>query len=484
MLVWVQTMSFDEWHLEISRLLFDEIQRDIWWWEISKRNKNIPEVAKYDEVWSLSERQQKEVWKVIQRYTKYLEKIHDPRDRMIVDIISKNKDEIDEEVLDNEVELIRSLTRERTNLLHRKENAEAMGEGLFEELDFEQMERLVNSVKIYSRELALDDIWIESSKVIDTATYTAAWVTWVLMLWHHAWDKVNELINSLYDTLSFQVWDKLMSWESVIAFWILAPFFVEMWHMVKQQWFKKYLKNNIWDSSMNVAWVAEVWVRLAEFLKMTNLDAGLASIFRIIRLWRWLAKLWGSSPTFQKNSRLLRKSAPAIASTIGTYWVISSFVTLILMELLWRYWGWFQHMWDALLHTLNLSMWDWYQDTFSEISESEGYKNLGQIVATIFMLSSAFIFAPIITAVASESMTSNRKNEQYQAKAQEDLADLKNMVAELSGNSWLNDIQIIELQEIQLDLEKAIKERNNDSLLMINGRLMWFIKLLWWLKVS
>jgi hypothetical protein len=77
---------------------------------------------------------------------------------MIVDIISKNKDEIDEEVLDNEVDLIRSLTRERTDLLHRKENAEAMGEGLFEELDFEQMERLVNSVKIYSKELALDDI--------------------------------------------------------------------------------------------------------------------------------------------------------------------------------------------------------------------------------------------------------------------------------------------------------------------------------------
>jgi hypothetical protein len=49
----------------------------------------------------------------------------------------------------------------------------------------------------------------------------------------------------------------------------------------------------------------------------------------------------------------------------------------------------------------------------------------------MFMLSSAFIFAPIITAVASEAMTSNRKNEQYQAKAQEDLADLKKMVADL-----------------------------------------------------
>jgi hypothetical protein len=58
------------------------------------------------------------------------------------------------------------------------------------------------------------------------------------------------------------------------------------------------------------------------------------------------------------------------------------------------------------------------------------------------------------------------------------------MVAELSGNSWLSEIQIKELQEIQLDLEIAIGEWNNDSLLTINGRLMWFIKLLWWLKVS
>jgi len=472
-------MSFDEWHFEISRLLFDEIQRDIWWWEISERNKNIPKIDKYDEVKSLPQKQQWEIGKVIQRYTRYLEKIHDPRDRMVADIISRNKDEIDEQVLDNEVELIKSLTRERTELLHRRENAEAMGEGLFEELDFEQMERLVNSVKIYSKEIALDAIWIQSSKVIDTATYTAAWVTGVLMLWHHAWEKVNGLINSLYDTLSFQVWDKFMSWESVMAFWILAPFFIEMWYMMKQQGLKKYAKNNIWDSSMNVAWVAEVWVRLAEFLKMTSLDAGLASIFRIIRLWRWLAKLWGSSPTFQKNSRLLRKSAPAIASTIGTYWVISSFVTLILMELLWRYWGWFQHMWDALLHTLNLSMWDWYQDTFSEISESEGYKNLWQVVATIFMLSSAFIFAPIITAVASEAMTSNRKNEQYQAKAQEDLADLKKMVTDLKWNSWLDESQLQELQEIQLELEKAVIEGDKDTLLTINGRLMGFIKLLW-----
>jgi len=445
-------------------------------------NKNIPEIESYDKVSSLSWRQQKEVSKVIKRYIKYLENIHDPRDRMIVDIISKNDDDIDENVIDNEVELIKSLTKERTELLHRRENAEAMGEGLFEELDFKQVERLVNSVKMYSKDMALDAIWIQSSKIIDISTYTAAGVTGILMLGHHAWDKVNALVNTLYDTLSFQVWDNIMSWESVIAFGILAPFFIEMWHMIQQQWIKKYIKNNIWDSSMNVAWIVEVWVRMAEFLKMTNLDAGLASIFRIIRLGRWLAKLWSSSLTFQKNSRLLRKSAPAIASTIWTYWIISSFVTLILMELLWRYGWWFQHMWDAALHILNLSMWDGYQDTFNEISESDWYKNLGQIVATMFMLSSVFIFAPIITAVASESMTSNRKNEQYQAKAQEDLADLKKMVANLNNDSWLNNAQIQELEDIYLDLENAINainEWDNDSLSTINGRLLKFIHWLW-----
>jgi len=123
-------------------------------------------------------------------------------------------------------------------------------------------------------------------------------------------------------------------------------------------------------------------------------------------------------------------------------------------------------------------------DDFSicEISESDWYKNLGQIVATMFMLSSVFIFAPIITAVASESMTSNRKNEQYQAKAQEDLADLKKMVANLNNDSWLNNAQIQELEDIYLDLENAINainEWDNDSLSTINGRLLKFIHWLW-----
>jgi hypothetical protein len=81
-------------------------------------------------------------------------------------------------------------------------------------------------------------------------------------------------------------------------------------------------------------------------------------------------------------------------------------------------------------------------------------------------------------------MTSNRKNEQYQAKAQEDLADLKKMVADLKWNSWLDESQLRELQEIQLALEEAVIEWDKDTLLTINWRLMGFVKLLWWLKIS
>jgi len=466
-------------------MLYDEIETRVGWADIWSRNKSISK-----DMWDFSstfrdqkikyrkeKKQEKEVNSVILRYVSYLKKIWDPRVEKITDILELD---VDEDVLDNEVEQVKDLTRRSASLLYDKTHWEVI-QGATWWLPYDMGLALFNSVEKFSRKAAFEKIHVRSSAILQIATLTSSWVTAVLMFWHNATNWSREFVEKMYEALSVNIWDLQIDWNHTLAFMILAPFFAEMWHKISQQWWKYFTANWSWEVPMNWLWLAEVYMRVQDILWNSQLDAGTASLFRIARILRGYHQATNQIPVFRKNTRLISKALPAIAGMMANVTVALSATTLVMMELMWQEEWPYSTVWWTIQELARLVTTEWFEDTFQNIMNNDWNTSAPIVIAIILMVMMKFVIEPIITAGASAVMGEDKKTEQYLASMQEQNIKIQDQL------SFALE-EITKLQEgclnseVKLQLEELVHEISSVTEQQ-EGSQQDFSELLWKAKV-